>query len=158
MQLSWVCLTLTQRSVLCFVASMQMIGRVFQCFCHGACLKCHALVARWPHPLVCGSDAKDRLRQALVRRGSPIVTQTLDDVEKQCASAVQEGTLGRPFTGFLTRAFALKHREGSSGLWPWIRVFQYGVQGGETITLVASQSCDFKCGQVDSGGSHTVFP
>ena len=81
----------------------------FPVFCHGACLKCHALVARWPHPLVCGSDAKDRLRQALVKRGSPIVAQTLDDVEKQCTSAVRGE--GRPFAGFLTRAFALKHRE-----------------------------------------------
>ena len=82
----------------------------FPVFCHGACLRCCSLDIRWPHPLVCDSDAKDRLTQALVRRGSPIAIQTLADVEKQCALAVTEGTDGRPFAGFLTRAFAHKHR------------------------------------------------
>ena len=82
----------------------------FPVFCHGACLRCYSLDTRWPHPLVCDLDAKDRLRQALVRRGSPIAIQTLADVEKQCALAVTEGTDGRPFAGFLTRAFAHKHR------------------------------------------------
>ena len=82
----------------------------FPIFSHGACLKCHSLDTRWPHPLVCDSDAKDHLRQALARRGSPIATQTLADVERQCAHVATEGTGGRPFAGFLTRAFARKHR------------------------------------------------
>ena len=98
-----------QRAVLRRINANDWQG--FPVFCHGACLRCHSLDARWPHPLVCGIDAKDRLRQALVRRGSPIVIQTLADVEKQCVHAVTEGMDGRPFAGFLTRTFALKHRE-----------------------------------------------